>query len=82
MVRDKWTGKTKGYGFVSFANASDLTAAMKEMNGCATFATDSVCVLYIHLILLFHHNHNHCRQICWKSAYQIAKEHLEGSNRL
>ncbi|THU69436.1 hypothetical protein C4D60_Mb08t14400 [Musa balbisiana] len=33
VVRDKWTGKTKGYGFVSFANASDLTAAMKEMNG-------------------------------------------------
>ncbi|RWW28743.1 hypothetical protein GW17_00006763, partial [Ensete ventricosum] len=24
VVRDKWTGKTKGYGFVSFPNASDL----------------------------------------------------------
>ncbi|RLM79636.1 hypothetical protein C2845_PM12G11400 [Panicum miliaceum] len=33
VIRDKWTGKTKGYGFVSFANASDLTAALKEMNG-------------------------------------------------
>ncbi|KAG1353945.1 RNA-binding protein 42 [Cocos nucifera] len=33
VVRDKRTGKTKGYGFVSFANASDLTTALKEMNG-------------------------------------------------
>ncbi|EES07168.1 hypothetical protein BDA96_04G233400 [Sorghum bicolor] len=33
VIRDKWTGKTKGYGFVSFANASDLTSALKEMNG-------------------------------------------------
>ncbi|XP_008802148.1 RNA-binding protein 42-like [Phoenix dactylifera] len=33
VVRDKRTGKTKGYGFVSFSNASDLTAALKEMNG-------------------------------------------------
>ncbi|KAF5729738.1 hypothetical protein HS088_TW20G00102 [Tripterygium wilfordii] len=33
VVRDKRTGKTKGYGFVSFANPSDLAAAMKEMNG-------------------------------------------------
>lgn len=33
VVRDKRTGKTKGYGFVSFANPSDLAGAMKEMNG-------------------------------------------------
>ncbi|KAK3189526.1 hypothetical protein Dsin_029087 [Dipteronia sinensis] len=33
VVRDKRTGKTKGYGFVSFANPSDLAAAVKEMNG-------------------------------------------------
>ncbi|XP_010265029.1 PREDICTED: RNA-binding protein 42-like [Nelumbo nucifera] len=33
VVRDKRTGKTRGYGFVSFANPSDLAAAMKEMNG-------------------------------------------------
>ncbi|KAK4273592.1 hypothetical protein QN277_021965 [Acacia crassicarpa] len=32
VVRDKRTGKTKGYGFVSFANPADL-AALKEMNG-------------------------------------------------
>lgn len=33
VVRDKRTGKTKGYGFVSFANPSDLAAVLKEMNG-------------------------------------------------
>ncbi|KAK9732909.1 hypothetical protein RND81_04G031300 [Saponaria officinalis] len=33
VVRDKRTGKSKGYGFVSFANPLDLAAALKEMNG-------------------------------------------------
>ncbi|KAI5659952.1 hypothetical protein M9H77_28745 [Catharanthus roseus] len=33
VIRDKRTGKTKGFGFVSFANPLDLAAAMKEMNG-------------------------------------------------
>ncbi|XP_038877084.1 RNA-binding protein 42-like [Benincasa hispida] len=33
VVRDKRTGKTKGYGFVSFTNPLDLTAALKERNG-------------------------------------------------
>ncbi|GKC19211.1 pentatricopeptide repeat-containing protein, partial [Tanacetum coccineum] len=33
VVRDKRTGKTKGYGFVSFANPTDLAGALKEMNG-------------------------------------------------
>lgn len=33
VIRDKHTGKTKGYGFVSFGTAIDLAAAMKEMNG-------------------------------------------------
>ncbi|KAJ6883864.1 RNA-binding protein 42-like [Populus alba x Populus x berolinensis] len=33
VVRDKRSGKTKGYGFVSFANPTDLAAALKEMNG-------------------------------------------------
>ncbi|THG17574.1 hypothetical protein TEA_004962 [Camellia sinensis var. sinensis] len=32
VVKDKCTGKTKGYGFVSFANPLDLAAALKEMN--------------------------------------------------
>ncbi|CAA0840858.1 RNA-binding (RRM/RBD/RNP motifs) family protein [Striga hermonthica] len=33
VVRDKRTGKTKGYGFISFANPTDCVAAIKEMNG-------------------------------------------------
>ncbi|XP_062144195.1 uncharacterized protein LOC133851680 [Alnus glutinosa] len=33
VVRDKRTGKTKGYGFVSFATPADIAAALKEMNG-------------------------------------------------
>ncbi|KAL5701899.1 hypothetical protein ACHQM5_027182 [Ranunculus cassubicifolius] len=33
VVRDKRTGKTRGYGFVSFSNPSDLAAAIKEVNG-------------------------------------------------
>ncbi|PVH65184.1 hypothetical protein PAHAL_2G437500 [Panicum hallii] len=33
VVRDKRTGKTKGYEFVSFSNPTDLAAAIKEMNG-------------------------------------------------
>ena len=37
VVRDKRTGKTKGYGFVSFANPADLAAALKEMNGKSFF---------------------------------------------
>lgn len=37
VVRDKRTGKTKGYGFVSFANALDLAAALKEMNGVCIY---------------------------------------------
>ncbi|CAF1703319.1 unnamed protein product [Brassica napus] len=33
VIRDKRTGRTKGYGFVSFLDPADLAAALKEMNG-------------------------------------------------
>ncbi|KAF3796353.1 RNA-binding protein 42 [Nymphaea thermarum] len=33
VVRDRRTGKTRGYGFVSFSNPSDLAQAIKETNG-------------------------------------------------
>ena len=33
VIRDKRTGKTKGYGFVSFKDADEFVKAWKEMNG-------------------------------------------------
>lgn len=33
VIRDKRTGKTKGFGFVSFSNSDDYIKAMREMNG-------------------------------------------------
>jgi len=35
VIRDKRTGKTKGYGFVSFKDADEFVKAWKEMNGNA-----------------------------------------------
>ncbi|KAH0681088.1 hypothetical protein KY284_022173 [Solanum tuberosum] len=33
VVRNKQTGQTRGYGFVSFSNSLDRAAALTEMNG-------------------------------------------------
>lgn len=33
VIRDKKTGKSKGYGFVSFKESGDYIKAMREMNG-------------------------------------------------
>merc|ERR1712127_172563 len=33
VVRDKRTGKTKGFGFISFRSSDDFIKAMREMNG-------------------------------------------------
>ena len=33
VIRDKRTGKTKGYGFVSFTDVDDFMRAIREMNG-------------------------------------------------
>ncbi|THD27929.1 RNA binding protein 42 [Fasciola hepatica] len=33
VVRDKRTGRSRGYGFVSFSDPADFTRAMREMNG-------------------------------------------------
>ena len=33
VLRDKRTGKTKGYGFISFKEADDYIKSMREMNG-------------------------------------------------
>ena len=33
VVKDRRTGYSKGYGFVSFSNPADFTRALHEMNG-------------------------------------------------
>ena len=33
VVRDKKTGKSKGFGFLSFGSAEDYIRAVREMNG-------------------------------------------------
>jgi RNA recognition motif-containing protein len=33
VVKDRRTGKTRGYGFVSLTNPTDFLNALKEMNG-------------------------------------------------
>uniref|UniRef100_A0A061RUY6 Rna-binding domain-containing protein n=1 Tax=Tetraselmis sp. GSL018 TaxID=582737 RepID=A0A061RUY6_9CHLO len=33
VVRDKWNGKSKGYGFVSFSDAAEFAKVLREMNG-------------------------------------------------
>jgi hypothetical protein len=33
VVRDKRSGKTRGYGFISFKDSQDYIRAMREMNG-------------------------------------------------
>jgi hypothetical protein len=37
VVKDKKTGRSKGYGFVSFGNSDDFVKAMREMNGNLIF---------------------------------------------
>ena len=36
VIRERWSNKTKGYGFVSFLDSADMVAAMKAMNGAPT----------------------------------------------
>merc|ERR1719274_511975 len=33
IIRDKRSGRTKGYGFASFANPEDMIQALREVNG-------------------------------------------------
>jgi RNA recognition motif-containing protein len=37
VVRDKFTTKSKGYGFVSYGDPEDFMKAWKEMNGQRRF---------------------------------------------
>ena len=43
VIRDKFTKKTKGFGFVSFKSPQDFMQAMKEMNGEFLFCCCCYC---------------------------------------
>lgn len=36
VIRDKRTGKSRGYGFVSFLDAQEFVRALRDMNGVQT----------------------------------------------
>ena len=42
VIRDKFSKKTKGFGFVSFRDAHDFMQAMREMNG------EENCIQYMY----------------------------------
>ncbi len=43
VIVDKRTGKSSGYGFVSFSDPNDFTRAMREMNGRVSSSYISSC---------------------------------------
>jgi len=53
VIRDKRTGKTKGYGFVSFSDPMEFIKALNEMNGRYTPIMDNIHVYFLCIITLF-----------------------------
>ena len=58
VIRDKWTKKTKGYGFVSFKDPHDFIQAMREMNGQCSMQISLVfvCVCVWESLKIAQHN--------------------------
>ena len=50
VIRDRYTTKTKGYGFVSFKDPHDFMQAMREVNGKRV--TSTVAALYNSVLAL------------------------------
>lgn len=70
VVRDKKSFKTKGYGFVSFSDATDYMKAMKEMQGACQ---------PLQLVRGRSLSRAARRQVHWQPARQVAQEPLAGS---
>jgi RNA recognition motif-containing protein len=91
VVRDKRTDKSRGYGFISFAEPDDFARAWKEMNGnyfliCSNYRRDAriLCSLLVYvrtkyLLSLVYLNHILSRKICGKPPDQVEEKSVEGS---
>lgn len=76
IIRERWNNKTKGYGFVSFADSADMVACMKSMNGKPDDkplpSVRSPCVVWWLISDFVSLRFTH-RQVHWQSTLQTAQ---------